>query len=206
MNPVLRTEVSSGRPPMPLHLLLILLGRKLLISKRYSRDSSYSRLVTTNKSSCTRGSAGAYARAYKGLALHPAEPAEPAGILFSQWDTGRRLAAAHPATCWPNHHFIMAAHSSFATVPDRIWLILRNSLDGCAIEPLYAATITSKVTPPVPPFPCGTRTRLCGRPKYFTNTPPNPLTTCRTHSRNSRHSVGSRSTRAVHRRVGSLLV
>jgi hypothetical protein len=82
MNPVLRTEVSSGRPPMPLHLLLILLGRKLLISKRYSRDSSYSRLVTTNKSSCTRGSAGAYARAYKGLALHPAEPAEPAGILF----------------------------------------------------------------------------------------------------------------------------
>jgi hypothetical protein len=87
---------------------------------------------------------------------------------------------------------------------------LAGNEDGLDIPPFLARTqpaaISSEVTPRLPPSPCGTRTRLCGRPKYFTNTPLNPLTTCQTHSRNSRRPVGSRSTRAVHRRVGSLLV
>jgi hypothetical protein len=174
----------------------ILLRRKLLINKHYSRCSSFSRLINTNIRSCTQGSVGTYAHVYKELARHPAEPAEPAGILSYQRDRGRRLVATHHATCWPYHHFIIGtAHSSFARLLERIWLVSRKSLDeGCAIEPLSAETITSKVTAPLPPV----RTPL--RPQRRTTTWLNPFT------RNSRRAVGSRPNRRQHHRFGSLLV
>jgi hypothetical protein len=41
----------------------------------------------------------AYAERYKGLTRSPAEPAEPAGIVTSQWVKDSRLVAAPPATC-----------------------------------------------------------------------------------------------------------
>jgi hypothetical protein len=101
MNP---TRPKSGAQhvcvPKLLHLLLILLYRKLLINKRYSRCSRFSRLINSNICSCRPCPAGTY----KELARHPAEPAEPAVTLSSQWDKRSRRVAAHPATCWPYHH------------------------------------------------------------------------------------------------------
>jgi hypothetical protein len=143
MNPT-RTDAQqggSGRVPKLLHLLPILLRRKLLISKRYSRYSSFSRLNSRNIGSRTQGFAGAYAHvyahAYKGLARHPGEPAEPAVTLSSQWDKRSRRVAAHPGTCWPYHHFIVeTAHSPAATPPGP------ESVEGCAIAPLHVGTVT----------------------------------------------------------------
>jgi hypothetical protein len=77
--------------------------------------------------------------------------------------------------------------------------------DHNTLEPLYAATITLKVSSPAAPA-CCTRNRLRDRPKHYTNTPPNPLTTCRTYTRLSRPRVGITSTRAAHRRDGGSLV
>jgi hypothetical protein len=174
----------------------ILLRRKLLINKHYSRCSSFSRLINTNIRSCTQGSAGTYAHVYKELARHPAEPAEPAGILSYQRDRGSKRVAAHPGTCWPYHHFILdTAHSSFARLLERIWLVSRKSLDeGCAMEPVHVGTGTSKVTRPF--------SAVRGSRPYErrTSTSLNPFT------RLSRHAVGVGSTRAMHRRVACLLV
>jgi hypothetical protein len=176
----------------------ILLRRKLLINKHYSRCSSFSRLINTNIRSCTQGSAGTYAHVYKELARHPAEPAEPAGILSYQRDRGRRLVATHHATCWPYHHFVIeAAHSSFARLLERIWLVSRKSLDeGCAIEPLSAETITSKVTRSLPPAPVPLQHPYERR----TSTSLNPF------RRTSRRAVGRRPNRTLHHRFGSSLV
>jgi hypothetical protein len=107
-----------------------------LISKRYSRYSRFSRLINSNNiCSCRPCPAGTY----KESARHPAEPAEPAVTLSSQWDKRSRRAAAHPDTCCA-YHAIDAAHSSLATLLDPV------SIEGRAIAPLHVGTITPKVS------------------------------------------------------------
>jgi hypothetical protein len=182
---------GSGRVSKLLHLLPILLHRKLLISKRYSRYSSFSRLNSRNIRSRTHGFADAYAHAYKGLARHPAEPAEPAVTLSFQWDKRSRRAAAHPDTCCAYHHrTIETAHSPAATFHDP------ESVEGCVIAPPHVGTITRKVITSLPPAPVPLQHPYERR----TSTSLNPF------RRTSRHAVGITSTRAKHRRVGDLLV
>jgi hypothetical protein len=173
--------------PKLLHLLPILLRRKLLISKRYSRYSRFSRLINSNNiCSCRPCPAGTY----KESARHPAEPAEPAVTLSSQWDKRSKRAAAHPDTCCAYHHrTVEAGHSSLAKLLDP------ESLERCAIAFLHVGTITPKVSLLLP-----VRTRLCRPHERCTATLLNPFT------RTSRHSVGSRPTHATHRRVDGLLV
>jgi hypothetical protein len=173
-----------------LHLLPILLYRKLLINKRYSRCSRCSRLINSNICSCRPCPTGAYAHAYKGLARHPAVPAEPAVSLSSQWDKRSRRVAAHPDTCWPHHHrTIGEAHSPAATPPGP------ESVEDCTIAPLHVGTLTRELITSLPLV-----RRVLRRPHERRTTSLNSST------RNSRHSVGSRPTRVVHRRVGTSLV
>jgi hypothetical protein len=132
---------GSERLPKLLHLLPILLRRKLLINKHYSRCSSFSRLTNTNIWSSAQGPE-IYAGTYKELARHPAAPAEPAVTLSFQWDKRSRRVAAHPATCWPYHHrTIETAHSPAATPPGP------ESVEGCAIAPPLPITPKSNHQP-----------------------------------------------------------
>jgi hypothetical protein len=174
---------GSGRcVPKLLYLLLIVLRRKLLIHKRYSRCSRFSCAGT-----------------YKELARHPAAPAGPAVTLSSQWDKRSRRAAAHPATCWPYHHrAIDAAHSTLVTLPDPASVTLPDpaSLQGRTTAPLHVGTVTRKVITCLPSAPVPLQHPYERR----TSTSLRPLT------RTSRRTVGSRPTHATHRRVGSLLI
>jgi hypothetical protein len=178
-----------------LHLLPILLYRKLLINKRYSRCSRCSRLINSNICSCRPCPTGAYAHAYKGLARHPAVPAEPAVSLSSQWDKRSRRVAAHPDTCWAYHRrTIETAHSPTATPPGP------ESIEDCAIAPLHVGTVnvgtvTRKVITSLPLVP-----RALHRPhERRTGTSLNPFI------RTSRRAVGSRPNRTLHHRFGSSL-
>jgi hypothetical protein len=198
MNPT-RTESDapqggSRRGPKLLHLLPILLRRKLLISKRYSRYSRFSRFSRLNNRdicSCTQSSAGTY----KELVRHAAEPAEPAVTLSSQWDKRSRRVAAHPDTCWAYHRrTIETAHSPTATPPGP------ESIEDCAIAPLHVGTVnvgtvTRKVITSLPLVP-----RALHRPhERRTGTSLNPFI------RTSRRAVGSRPNRTLHHRFGSSL-
>jgi hypothetical protein len=181
---------GSERLPKLLHLLPILLRRKLLINKHYSRCSSFSRLTNTNIWSSAQGPE-IYAGTYKELARHPAAPAEPAVTLSFQWDKRSRRVAAHPATCWPYHRrTIETTHSPAATPPGP------ESVEGRAIAPLHVGILTRKVITSLPLVRRALR-RSCER---------RTTTSLNSSTRTSRRSVGSRPTRATHRRVGSLLV
>jgi hypothetical protein len=134
-----RTQEGDGaRLCRLLHLLPILLYRKLLIHKRYSRYSSYSsfiRLTNTKLRPCIQPLAGTY----KELARHPAAPAEPAVTLSSQWDKRSRRAAAHPDTCCAyRHRTIETAHSPAATP------LGPESVEGCAIAPYTLGRLLAK--------------------------------------------------------------
>ena len=81
---------------------------KSLINKHCSGFSSFSRLIDDLT---MYSGMWAYAERYKGLARPPAEPAEPAGIVFSQWVTSSRLVAAHsnnPLQISPSHRCTVA--------------------------------------------------------------------------------------------------
>jgi hypothetical protein len=86
---------------------------KSLIYKDYSRFSRFSRLVDDwNIRLRIRG----YTGEYRGLTSPPAEPAEPAGIVLSQWVKRSRVVAATLRPAAPYHrHAAASAHSSSAT-------------------------------------------------------------------------------------------
>jgi hypothetical protein len=85
---------------------------KSLINKHCSGFSSFSRLIDDLT---MYSGMWAYAERYKGLARPPAEPAEPAGIVTSQWVKGSRLVAAPRYLL---HHFTIT--SLRAPIPRRL--------------------------------------------------------------------------------------
>jgi hypothetical protein len=83
-------------------------ARKSLINKHYSRFSRFSRLINNPNANSGPPCLLTYIR---GWSRPPAEPAEPAGIVFSQWVTSSRMVAAHsnnPLQISPSHRCTVA--------------------------------------------------------------------------------------------------
>jgi hypothetical protein len=94
MNVVLTT--SRRGTPEPATPAAELAAPKSLINDRHSNFSRFSRLV--DDSNMRLGMWG-YVIGYRGLTVSPAEPAEPARIVPSQWVRDRKVVAAPPAPC-----------------------------------------------------------------------------------------------------------
>jgi hypothetical protein len=116
MNSVPRTACSQQAASRSCYTCCRPASSKSLINKRYSRFSKFSRLIDNSN---TRFGTQGYTRTYIGFAQHPAEPAEPAGVVPSQWVKNSRLGDTRPTTCCTtispyHHHTAAAAHSSHA--------------------------------------------------------------------------------------------